>query len=1122
MRKVLVMVVALVMFAATVGAQETYFGQNKVRYRDFEWSYIQTRHFDIYFYAGAYSVAKFAADVLESSYKEVSAQLNYNLQNRVPVFLYNSQNEMQQTNIISGMLSEGIGGFTEPFKNRIAVPFTGSYEDFRHVLHHELTHAVIHNMLFGTNFSSIISRQRFFDLPTWYSEGYAEYSSNHGWDYNSDMFMRDATINNYLVPPEYLEYNYFAYRQGQAMVKYIADKYGEDKIYKIIQKGKILLTMSKTLKAVLGVEEKDFWEGFSKEMKRRYWPSIATLKEANEVGKQLTKAREDGSYFNEKPAFAPGGEEIAIFTDKSDYTEIVLISPYDGKLIKRLVHAERSGDLESLHAYVSGMSFSPDGNNIVFVAKSNGKESLFFVKVSNGDVYLKRRFNYQNVTDPSWSPDGKMVAFSALDGPTRDIYIYHVDTDQISRITEDRYDDVEPSWLPNSAEIVFSSDRPHPANIVGNKQGHAKTNPADTLLSGDFQYGMYNLFRVNVDGTNLRPVNVGPGQNHQPMVSPDGTRIAFISNRNGIDNIYVGSLDSTRYYAVTDILTGVRHICWAPTGGKIAFSAFYKGAFDIFMLENLVPAGNNGVLAETDFVQGKYNIPEPPKEESQAGPVAKADSTKSGAIAAADSVKVDTVSVITVDTSSVATIIPPQDTALTASTDTSLTDTTSAVAATPPTKTDTTKTETKTGIYNDEFVRVASADEIALDSVLQDVKKDRDSSQANWRRAEPAAFDSIPSRLPSGEYTVNRYKARLTTDFVGGGFTYDTFFGVRGQTVFLFSDYVGDHQVYVATDFVNSLDQSFIQSFYFNNTHRTSLGVGGFHTKNYYVDSYNFLFSDRFYGIQGFASRPFSTFSRLEASLGEVFIDRKYYDRDLGDPRPNRSSRITSVSGSYVFDNVLWGYTAPMNGRRVKFTLDGGNDLFDNNGISFYSAGFDYRKYWHIASTVSMALRFSGGASFGHTPKLYFLGGTTNWLGNRTLEPKVYDVENLYFSDVITPLRGWENYGLSGDRYGLINWELRFPLVQYFAMKYPLPILLSNITGALFTDIGSAWYGDKFKGRVKENGVSRLNDIKTGFGWGMRVNLFGFALLRYDVAWATDFNTVSAHPTHYFSFGADF
>ena len=69
MRKIIpIAVVLFVMFAGNVLAQETYFGKNKVRYKDFDWKYIQTRHFDIYFYEDAYEIAEFAAAVMESSY----------------------------------------------------------------------------------------------------------------------------------------------------------------------------------------------------------------------------------------------------------------------------------------------------------------------------------------------------------------------------------------------------------------------------------------------------------------------------------------------------------------------------------------------------------------------------------------------------------------------------------------------------------------------------------------------------------------------------------------------------------------------------------------------------------------------------------------------------------------------------------------------------------------------------------------------------------------------------------------------------------------------------------------------------------------------------------------------
>ena len=530
MRTFLALIVILAGFATGgLHAQETYFGKNKVRYKDFDWSYIQTRHFDIYYYEDAYPTAKFCAEVIESAYVEISHELLYKLQRRVPVFIYNSHNDFQQTNIIPNLLPEGVGGFTESFKNRIVIPFTGSYEDFRHVVHHELTHAVTYDMIYGHSLSSLLSRQRLFNMPLWLAEGYAEYSSRHGWDYEADMIVRDATINGYLSPPAVLGVG-LSYKQGQAMIKYIADKYGEDKLGEIFKKGKIHLTINKALEAAIGVDEEELYKEFSKEMKRRYWPSIAERREADEFGKQLTHAQEDGSYYNEKPAFSPEGDKIAIFTDRSDYTEIVLISSVDGKVLERLVKSQRSGDLESLHSYVSGMSFSPDGRDMVFVAKSKGQEAILFMNVAKKDIYRKKRLSYYNVVSPVWSPDGQKVAFSALSNHKRDLYVYHIDSDEIIQVTDDRFDDMDPSWMPNSSELIFSSDRPHPVNPALNHVGHPYVTSPGAFMPGDFEYGTYNLFRVKLETRRVEPVDVGPGQNRKPMVSPDGRKVAFISN----------------------------------------------------------------------------------------------------------------------------------------------------------------------------------------------------------------------------------------------------------------------------------------------------------------------------------------------------------------------------------------------------------------------------------------------------------------------------------------------------------------------------------------------------------------------------------------------------------------
>ncbi len=98
----------VVMIYSGIYAQS--FGQNKVQYKDFDWNYIQTSYFDIYYYDGQQDLAEFVADVAEESYEQISIHLRWNLKNRVSIMVYNSHNEFQQTNIVGTYMREGVGG----------------------------------------------------------------------------------------------------------------------------------------------------------------------------------------------------------------------------------------------------------------------------------------------------------------------------------------------------------------------------------------------------------------------------------------------------------------------------------------------------------------------------------------------------------------------------------------------------------------------------------------------------------------------------------------------------------------------------------------------------------------------------------------------------------------------------------------------------------------------------------------------------------------------------------------------------------------------------------------------------------------------------------------------------
>ena len=89
------------------------FGKNKVQYKQFEWKYIQSNHFDIYYNGNNKKIAKYAATNVEKSYLSIKDLFNWPLQKRYSIIIYNSHNDFQQTNTTQGSLSEGVGGFTE-------------------------------------------------------------------------------------------------------------------------------------------------------------------------------------------------------------------------------------------------------------------------------------------------------------------------------------------------------------------------------------------------------------------------------------------------------------------------------------------------------------------------------------------------------------------------------------------------------------------------------------------------------------------------------------------------------------------------------------------------------------------------------------------------------------------------------------------------------------------------------------------------------------------------------------------------------------------------------------------------------------------------------------------------
>jgi len=1032
MKKLAILLMTLTI-AASAYAQSEYFGQNKIQYKIYQWQYIQTHNFDIYYDKGQDSLAYFAADVLEKANVIISEQLNHELTSRVPVIIYTSPNDFLQTNVVPDLLPEGVGGFTEVFKTRVVVPFDGSYENFRHVLHHELTHAITFNLLYENAISSLISRQALFNQPLWLGEGFAEYSSRKGWTYEADMFVRDAIVEDYL-PPISQMFGLLNYMAGHALIIYLAETYGEQKIAEINNKGKLLITIERAIDASLGTDLEKISKDWHRELRRIYWPELAKRQTTAEIGKMLTDHQKDGSSINKNPVWSPRKDRIAITSDRSSpqdgysdrFTDIFVVSSIDGAAIDKLVSAEKSGDLESLHSYYSGMSWSPDGDKLVFVSQSHGLDALFFVDAETKKIYKRFQPGLNGLRSPDWSPQGDKVIVTGINNGRSDLYILDLKTDKFTQLTSDKFEDVDPDFSPDGSRIAFTSDRP-------------VNNSDDTT----FVYGHYNIFIYNLLNDEIVALTDDETQSTEPDYSPDGNMLAYASYKNGISNIYIHDFSTGGDYPITNTLTGAFSPSWSPDGDKIAVSIFNYYGFDVAVIKDIKPIGDGELEPSSFKLTGRLY---PDKE-----PIAEAEQEKESKI-------------------------------------------------------ETTKDYSK-------FIFTAGSE-------LTKSKTDslsRDSSEV----AEYTGFDvsdTLEYLLPDGSYRKKKYTPKFSPELVAGGFSYDNFYGLQGQSYISISDMMGNHHILVMSDVFNTIDNTNIQIYYEYLAKRLDYIFGVFHFKNTYWDEYNYnYFSDRVFGAGGAISYPFSRFSRIDLGLNQITIDRTI----LYSGQPSKATNLFIGSLSYISDGVVWGIVGPVYGQRYKLTLEQSLKLV-NSGLSYTALEADYRKYFHFGKEYNFAFRLAGGASFGSDARRYNLGGTSYWIspGHATLD--IYGQKEIYVNKLVVPLRGYDYFEFSGKNYALMNMELRFPFIDYFKMRWPLGMTLTQVRGSLFWDNGAAFDKTKdFKFFDEEKGFPKLGTIKSGIGFSAQANL-GIFVLRYDLAWWTDLSNIAAHPRYYFSFGANY